>query len=105
MWGCSLPVFAKISIADRNTASLRFSEPCLYHASIVLWSNLMADIIPLTKTRRKAHRAKTRDGRTLCRHGFHRWEVVPGTPFDVKTGKLVTRYKCTRCGEVRNKGV
>ena len=25
----------------------------------------------------------------------------PGTPFDVKTGRLVTRYRCTRCGATR----
>ncbi len=39
-------------------------------------------------------------GRTLCRRGFHKW-VVEGTPFDVKAGKLVTRYRCSRCGAVR----
>ena len=36
----------------------------------------------------------------LCESGFHRWEVV-STPFDVKLGKLVTRYRCKRCGAVK----
>lgn len=39
-------------------------------------------------------------GRTLCKSGFHKWEVVE-TPFDVKKGKMLTRYKCTRCGKIK----
>lgn len=38
-------------------------------------------------------------GKTLCRSGFHKWEVVKDKQFDVKQGKLVTVYKCKRCGE------
>ncbi len=38
-------------------------------------------------------------GKTLCRSGFHKWEVVKEKQFDVKQGKLVTIYKCSRCGE------
>jgi hypothetical protein len=40
-------------------------------------------------------------GRTLCNSGFHKWELVTGTPFDVKSGKLVNRYRCPRCGASR----
>ena len=40
-------------------------------------------------------------GNTLCRRGFHKWQAEPGTPFDVKSGRLVTRYRCTRCGATR----
>jgi len=40
-------------------------------------------------------------GKTLCRSGFHKWEVFKGSPFDVKLGKLVTRYRCSRCGAIR----
>jgi rubredoxin len=40
-------------------------------------------------------------GRNLCSSGFHKWEVVAGTPFDVKSGKLVNRYRCPRCGATR----
>lgn len=36
-------------------------------------------------------------GNTLCRSGFHKWEVVQTNPFDVKQGKLVTSYRCQRC--------
>jgi len=40
-------------------------------------------------------------GNTLCRRGFHKWQAEPGTPFDVKSGRLVTRYRCARCGATR----
>lgn len=40
-------------------------------------------------------------GKTLCKSGFHKWEIVKGNPFDVKTGKLVTRYRCMRCGVIK----
>ncbi len=39
-------------------------------------------------------------GRSLCKSGFHKWQVVE-TPFDVQQGKLVTRYQCSRCGQTK----
>ncbi len=36
--------------------------------------------------------------RGLCRSGFHKWEVQSERRFDVKQGKLVTTYRCARCG-------
>ena len=53
--------------------------------------------LPTPKERRKL---KARNV-TLCRHGHHKWAVVD-TPFDVAAGKLITRYRCTRCGQERN---
>ena len=43
---------------------------------------------------------KKHKGRTLCKSGFHKWEVIE-TPFDVKKGKMLTRYRCTRCNEIK----
>lgn len=40
-------------------------------------------------------------GKTLCQHGFHKWQVVTEQQFDVKQGKLVTLFKCTRCGAAK----
>lgn len=40
-------------------------------------------------------------GKTLCQSGFHKWEVVKEKQFDVKHGKLVTLYKCSRCGVIK----
>lgn len=53
---------------------------------------------------RKASPADRHKGKSLCRHGFHKWEVVEGTPFDVKSGRLVTRYRCVRCQATRVEG-
>lgn len=41
-------------------------------------------------------------GKSLCRSGFHKWVVVSENRFDVKMGKLVTAYRCERCGEAKN---
>ena len=40
-------------------------------------------------------------GKTLCKSGFHKWQIVPEKQFDVKLGKLVTIYQCSRCGEMK----
>jgi hypothetical protein len=42
-------------------------------------------------------------GKTLCKSGFHKWEIVQEKQFDVKQGKLVTLLKCTRCGVSKSK--
>jgi hypothetical protein len=62
----------------------------------------MADIRSLDAARKQARKKKAK-ATTLCRHGHHRWEVDTRTQFDVKAGKLVTRYRCARCGETKNK--
>ena len=46
---------------------------------------------------------KKAEGKTLCRRGFHKWEVVAERKFDVKQGKLVTLQRCKRCGEEQTK--
>jgi len=38
-------------------------------------------------------------GKTLCLHNFHKWQVVTERKFDVKQGRLVTLYRCARCGK------
>lgn len=57
----------------------------------------MADIIPFKKPR-AVDKFK---GRSLCREGFHKWVADKQTRFDVKEGKLITRYECSRCGAVK----
>ena len=37
-------------------------------------------------------------GKSLCKSGFHKWEIVQEKQFDVKQGKLITIKKCRRCG-------
>ncbi|WP_423896871.1 hypothetical protein [Candidatus Pelagadaptatus aseana] len=43
--------------------------------------------------------AQKHKGKSLCRSGFHKWKIVQKKQFDVKQGRLVTIYKCSRCGE------
>lgn len=57
----------------------------------------MADIIPFKKPKAK----DKHKGKSLCKSGFHKWQVVKGNPFDVKQGKMVTRYECIRCGATK----
>lgn len=59
----------------------------------------MADILQFKKPT-AAERAK---GKTLCRRGFHKWVVDSDTTFDSKQGRLVTRWRCSRCGATRTR--
>lgn len=55
----------------------------------------MGDVIPFAKLK------PARKSTTLCKSGFHRWEIDRNTRFDVKKGGLVTVYRCSRCGAIR----
>ena len=59
----------------------------------------MADIIPFKKPSLK----QKHKGNTLCRTGHHKWELDKSTQFGVKQGKLLTLYRCKRCGKTRSK--
>jgi hypothetical protein len=58
----------------------------------------MADILKfkLPKT------SERHQGKALCHEGFHKWMIDKHSVFDVKKGRLVTRYRCQHCGKVRN---
>lgn len=57
----------------------------------------MGDVVPFKKPKPSdKHR-----GKTLCGSGFHKWEVESNSRFDVKQGKLVTIYRCSRCGATK----
>ncbi len=55
-------------------------------------------VVSLTNARRKAKKQERLKGKTLCGNGFHKWKVWKDKQFDVKQGKLVTVYRCERCG-------
>lgn len=65
----------------------------------------MSKVVSIDKARtknRKTARNKARaEGNTLCRSGYHKWQVVKDSQFDVKRGRLVTVRRCTRCEAVR----
>lgn len=57
----------------------------------------MAEIIPFKRpSLQEKHR-----GNTLCKSGFHKWVAEKQRPFDMKSGKLITLYRCSRCGATR----
>jgi len=57
----------------------------------------MGDVVRFKKPKLK----EKHKGKTLCRSGFHKWEVDNSKPFSVKQGKLLTVYKCKRCGQIK----
>ncbi len=57
----------------------------------------MAEIVPF----RKPPPAERHKGKSLCRHGHHKWVVDKAKQFDVRQGRLVTVYRCERCGELK----
>jgi hypothetical protein len=59
----------------------------------------MSNVIPFKKPKASEKHA----GKTLCRSGFHKWEADPGSQFDVKQGKLVTVFRCARCGAIERR--
>lgn len=59
----------------------------------------MFKVVPFRKISLK----KKHQGKTLCRHGHHKWVLDKATQFDVREGKLVTVYRCTRCDKVKVK--
>jgi len=61
----------------------------------------MANIL-VFKKKKLSERHK---GKTLCKSGFHKWEVIKENQFDVKQGKLVTVCKCKRCGKQKSTAI
>jgi len=59
----------------------------------------MGEIVPFKKPKL----SEKHKGKILCRNGHHKWEIVNERKFDVKLGKLVTCYRCKRCGMTKNK--
>jgi hypothetical protein len=58
----------------------------------------MADILPF----QRKPKDKITKRSALCANGHHRWVVWQNKPFDVKRGKLITIYRCERCGAERS---
>lgn len=54
---------------------------------------------------KKPKAAEKARGKTLCREGFHRWVVSKDKQFDVRQGRLVTVYRCSRCGTTKTRAL
>ncbi len=61
----------------------------------------MSNIVPFKRPSLK----EKHKGKTLCKSGFHKWVIITEKQFDVKQGKLVTSYQCSRCGEKKVKAI
>lgn len=57
----------------------------------------MGNVLPF----KRPSPAQKHQGKTLCKSGFHKWEALKERPFDVKQGRLVTVWRCTRCGATK----
>lgn len=62
----------------------------------------MSQIISLDKARKKAKESRKKG---LCQHDIHQWEIWQRKPFDSRSGKLVTVYRCKRCGKQKVKAL
>ena len=60
----------------------------------------MADVVSLKDFKKPSNKERARR-RTMCRSGFHKWQVDQKKQFDVQRGKLVTIRRCRRCGETK----
>ncbi|MEI8209111.1 MAG: hypothetical protein WCG16_07900 [Methylococcales bacterium] len=49
--------------------------------------------------------AERHKGKTLCQSGFHKWKILQEKQFDVKQGKLITVYQCSRCAKIKSKAL
>ena len=58
----------------------------------------MGDVVQFKK--KKA--SEKHKGNVLCKRGFHKWQIEKEQQFDTKQGRLVTVYKCQRCGRIKN---
>jgi len=59
----------------------------------------MSNIIPFKRPKA----SEKHQGKTLCRSGFHKWKPDGTTKFDVKQGKLVSVFRCQRCGAIETR--
>lgn len=68
----------------------------------------MGDILPFKRPAsipRKKPLSEIHKGKTLCKSGFHKWEISKDKQFDSRQGKLVTLYVCQRCGTIKSKNL
>ena len=70
--------------------------------SLLIEGRTVAEIRSLEAARKKRRKAQVQ-GNALCRAGRHKWQTDKSTVFDSKSGKLVTREVCARCGQTRVK--
>jgi len=61
----------------------------------------VSNIIKIEQFKKQLLQKKNK-ANTLCRSGFHKWEIIHKDHFDVKKGKLVTTYQCKFCKKLKS---
>ena len=61
----------------------------------------MSNILPFKRPKP----AEKHKGKFLCQSGHHKWAIDQEKKFDVKQGRLVTLYRCSRCGKTKTKAL
>lgn len=61
----------------------------------------MGDVVPFKKKKP----SEKHKGKNMCGHGFHKWKIWKDKQFDTKQGRLVTVYRCERCGAEKVKAL
>ncbi len=61
----------------------------------------MGKIIPF----KKPPLAKKAKAHTMCKSNLHKWQIVTEKKFAVNQGKLVTLFRCSRCGKEKTKNL
>ena len=65
----------------------------------------MGDVVSFNKIKPADRLKKKARAHTMCKRGFHKWEIVTEQKFDVKQGQLVTLFRCIRCGKEKTKAI
>lgn len=60
----------------------------------------MSNITRLDQFKKQQLKKKNK-ANTLCKSGFHKWEIIQKDHFDVKKGLLVTTYQCRFCKKTK----
>lgn len=50
---------------------------------------------------KKQQLKKKNKAQTLCKNGFHKWQIMQSEHFDNKKGRLVTTYQCKHCEKLK----
>lgn len=60
----------------------------------------MADILSFKAAKKRQN--KNRKASILCKEGHHIWQVMQEKRFETHSGKLMTVYRCKRCGKTKS---
>jgi len=62
----------------------------------------MGEVLQFQRAKRRSKQLRERArGRIMCENNHHRWKLITERKFDVRQGRLVTEYRCERCGKQR----